>query len=224
MTSALAPTDQLVITACFVCFTEKNETKLTYKMLVPIFLLLSEVDAPMSEDSSPRHEPLKSPPSRAGLYLPGFLGPPPPLPSNFGEAYVPSAPNGTKSANLMTSMDQIIRPPSPVETNVSIEPQGGGMMTLSLFLQCLSPVFAGNVRTTCFLDFHRCSKLCCSRTSFAYAFLFRILLHSLFLPRMFNVHNLHHYNCKTLLFFDSFMELLLNFHACSIGPYSIHTP
>ena len=149
-------------------------------MLVPILLLISEVDAPMSEDSSPHHEPLKSPPSRAGLYLPGFLGPPPPLPSKFGEAYdVPSAPNGTKSANLMTSMDQIIRPPSPVETNVSIEPQGGGMMTLSLFLQCLSPVLAGYVLTTCFLDFHRCSKLCCSRTSFAYAFLFRILLHSI---------------------------------------------
>ena len=145
MTSALAPTDQLVITACFVCFTEKNETKLTYKMLVPILLLLSEVDAPMSEDSSPRHEPLKSPPSRAGLYLPGFLGPPPPLPSNFGEAYVPSAPNGTKSANLMTSMDQIIRPPSPVETNVSIEPQGGGMMTLSLFLQCFSWICPDNL-------------------------------------------------------------------------------
>ena len=186
MTSALAPTDQLVITACFVCFTEKNETKLTYKMLVPIFLLLSEVDAPMSEDSSPHHESLKSPPSRAGLYLPGFLGPPPPLPSKFGEAYdVPSAPNGTKSANLMTSMDQIIRPPSPVETNVSIEPQGGGMMTLSLFLQCLSPVLAGYVLATCFLDFHRCSKLCCSRTSFACAFLFRIILHNLFLPCMF---------------------------------------
>ena len=89
--------------------------------IVPNFL---EVDAQMSEAPSPRQEPPNSPPSRAGLYLPGILGAPPPPPSF----------NGTKTTNLMTSMDQIIRASSPVETSVSLELKGGGMVILSLVL------------------------------------------------------------------------------------------
>ena len=92
---------------------------------------LTEVDAPLSVASSPRLECPKSPPSRAGLYLPGILGAPPSPPSKLEQASL----NGTKNTNLMTSMDQIIRASDPVETSVSIELKGGGMMILSLVLE-----------------------------------------------------------------------------------------
>ena len=152
---------------CIVKLSEKDESNLV-QFSLPLQPPLSEIDAPMSEASSPRLEPPNSPPSRAGLYLPGILGAPPPPPSKHKQASL----NGTKTSNLMTSMDQIIRASSPVETSVSIEHKGGGMMTLSLVFHSFLLELSWNLCNSK-LDIEFCVRLLECRNSLACPTLFR---------------------------------------------------
>ena len=104
------------------------------------------------------------------MYLPGILGAPPPPPSKLKQA----SPNGTKTTNLMTSMDQIIRAPSPVETSVSIKLQGGGMFDHPLLgLEVSFTFFAGVVQEPFKIDIESVLDIVKYRNSFACSELFR---------------------------------------------------